>query len=104
MHLLMSGITILLEGFVSHIYYKPKETKMNKTLEWILKQFIENDQNDNELSQALPSSDREQEMCSVLETDPWQKLALGLDKMFGYFVTVVNALLIFLFFVTVSVS
>ena len=104
MHLLMSGITILLEVFVSHIYYKPKETKMNKTLEWIFKQFIENDQNDNELSQALPSSDREQEMCSVLETDPWQKLALGLDKMFGYFVTVVNALLIFLFFVTVSVT
>ena len=104
MHLLMSGITILLEVFVSHIYYKPKETKMNKTLEWIFKQFIENDQNDNELSRALSASDREQEMCSVFEADPWQKLALGLDKMFGYIVTVVNALLIFLFFVTVSVS
>ncbi|XP_061170150.1 neuronal acetylcholine receptor subunit alpha-3-like [Saccostrea echinata] len=104
MHLVMSGITILLEVFVSFIYYKPKGTKMNRVYTWILNRSISNDKNDNETRSSLQSNDSETMMCFGCETDSWQKLALELDKVFGYIVTIINALLIVLFFVTVNIE
>lgn len=102
MHLLMSGSTILLEVLVTNIYYTPKDTKMNGLYEWMFRHFVENDKNDNEISTTRPVNNREQLSCEDDETDPWQKLSLRLDKLFGYFVASVNSLLILLFFVTVS--
>lgn len=102
MHLLMSGTTILLEVLVTNIYYKPRDMKMNRVYEWMFRRLVENDKNDNEISATHPANDRERLSCAVDATDPWQKLSLRLDKLFGYFVTSINTLLIISFFVTVS--
>ncbi|XP_062620562.1 acetylcholine receptor subunit alpha-like [Saccostrea cucullata] len=104
MHLLMSGMTILLEVFVSHIYYKPKGTDMNRMYTWILNHFVSNDKNDNEKRSSLHANENDVMVGFGFETDPWQKLAIGLDKVFGYIVTIINVLLILLFFVTVNIE
>ncbi|XP_048776712.1 neuronal acetylcholine receptor subunit alpha-2-like [Ostrea edulis] len=104
MHLLMSGTTIIVGVLVSNIYYKPRDTKMNKMYKWMLKHFVRNDKNDNEKPNTLSANDSEQIVSTAYETDPWQKLAMGLDRLFGYAVSIINTLLIFLFFVTVNVD
>lgn len=104
MHLLMSGLTIIVEVLVTNIYYKPKDMKMNRVYEWMFSHLVDNDKNDNEILANRPANDRERLSFAVDETDPWQKLSLKLDKLFGYFVTSINTLLILLFFVTVSLG
>lgn len=104
MHLLMSGLTIIVEVLVTNIYYKPKDMKMDRVYEWMFRHLVDNDKNDNEILANRPANDRERLSCAVDETDPWQKLSLKLDKLFGYFVTSINTLLILLFFVTVSLG
>lgn len=104
MHLLMSGLTIMLEVFVTNIYYKPKDMKMNGFYKWMFRHLVDNDKNDNEISASRPANNRERLFCAVDETDPWQKLSLRLDKVFGYIVASINTLLILLFFVTVSLG
>lgn len=104
MHLLMSGLTIIVEVLVTNIYYRPKDMKMNRVYEWMFSHLVDNDKNDNEILANRPANDRERLSFAVDETDPWQKLSLKLDKLFGYFVTSINTLLILLFFVTVSLG
>lgn len=104
MHLLMSGLTIIVEVLVTNIYYKPKDMKMDRVYEWMFRHLVDNDKNDNEILANRPANDRERLSCAVDETDPWQKLSLKLDKLCGYFVTSINTLLILLFFVTVSLG
>lgn len=104
MHLLMSGLTIIVEVLVTNIYYKPKDMKMNRVYEWMFSHLVDNDKNDNEILANRPANDRERLSFAVDETDPWQKLSLKLDKLCGYFVTSINTLLILLFFVTVSLG
>lgn len=100
----MSGLTIMLEVFVTNIYYKPKDMKMNGFYKWMFRHLVDNDKNDNEISASRPANNRERLSCAVDETDPWQKLSLRLDKVFGYIVASINTLLILLFFVTVSLG
>ncbi|XP_062620547.1 acetylcholine receptor subunit beta-type unc-29-like [Saccostrea cucullata] len=104
MHLMMSGITILLEVLVSHIYFKPKGTKMNKVYTWVYNHFVSNGKNDSVKPSSLRVHEHETMMDFGFETDPWQRLAIELDKMFGYIVTIINVLLILLFFVTVNIE
>jgi hypothetical protein len=104
MHLLMSGATIIVEVIVSNIYYTPKDAKMNKICKWILKHFVRNDKNDNKTPTTLTANDTEHTMSAACESDPWKKLAMGLDRLFGYAVSMINFLLIVLFFVTVNIQ
>lgn len=68
MHLLMSGLTIIVEVLVTNIYYKPKDMKMNRVYEWMFSHLVDNDKNDNEILANRPANDRERLLQSMKQT------------------------------------
>jgi hypothetical protein len=96
MHLLMSGITIVLEVFVINIYHTSGNTKMNVLYLWMLKKLV-------------VKNDVVVEVDSILETEEnemnsWKRLAIALDKVFGYMVAVINSMTIVAFFIAVNIQ
>ncbi|XP_056009784.1 acetylcholine receptor subunit alpha-like [Ostrea edulis] len=94
MHLLISGITIVLEVFVINIYHTPGNTKMNVLHLWMLKILAVKDDIAKEIDSILETEEK--------QMDSWKRLATELDRVFGYTVAVINSVTIIAFFVAVN--
>jgi hypothetical protein len=128
MHLFMSGLTIVLEVIVLNVYHKPKDMKMKPIYIWLFTKICNKEKktmaeekeatygkmilqikngsalwwNKEVGNQSNHIVDQNEVASHVEETEDWQKLAAGLDKVFGCVVTAINVLLILLFFLLVN--
>lgn len=127
-HLLMSGLTILLEVIVLNIYHKPKDMKMKAMYIWLFKKLCNQEKktivkekasiigevlvqitngstlwwNKEARHQNNHAGNKNEVEAEREEPEDWQKLATGLDNVFGCVVITINALLILIFFVLVN--